>query len=138
MANESTLSTAAEFTYGSVIDILSFAMMEEIRPAMVMAQFAKQYDISGQPSNVLDIPILNDTGGASSLSEASGASNTAINPTEVSVTAGKYVQNYDLTDELLASQFWSPVNIGSFVDGMVPAEVVSKLLPYAQVAGRAL
>jgi len=138
MANETTLSTVAEFRLASVIDMLSFAMMEEARPSMVMSQFVKQYDISSQPSNVLDIPILNDTGAASSLAEVTAASNTAVDPTEVSITVAKYVQNYDIYDEVLASQVWSPVNIGAFTDGVIPAEVVGKLMPYAQLGGRAL
>ena len=138
MANETTLSTAAEFRLASVIPELNKILLEEARPAMVMGQFCTVHDITQSPSNVVDIPVLNDTGASSALSEGSAGSNTAINPTEVSITSAKSVQIYSITDEALSSQFWGNVGIGDILNAVIPPEVLQKIYPYIQIGGRAL
>lgn len=138
MANETTLSTAAEFRLASVIPALQDLLLEEARPAMVMKPFVKEHSIVDSPSNVLDIPVLNDTGAASSLAEATAGSNTAINPTEISITVGKYAQIYAITDEVVTSQFWGNAPIGDLTNALLSPAIMDKLMPYIQVGGRAL
>lgn len=72
-------------------------ILDEVRPYNVIRPF---FDFEGKhPSNVLDLPIQDDPGAASSYNEGTGLSNTAQTTSKASATAGTFGMMATVTQE---------------------------------------
>lgn len=118
MANEVTTDSgsAGEFVAAEIVSslVIDAAYAEAVMPVLV-----KTADIAGENTNTIDFPkwpLL----AATDLTEATDASNTAVNTTSVAVTADEAGIMITVTDVLLNSQS------------------VGGLTPYALEMGKAL
>ena len=91
MANETTSSTISEL-YTEIIAEALFVAQEQ----SIMRNLVKNYTISGQGKSV-EVPIYAAVS-AAGVSEASDLSNTAINPSSVTITASEVGIMTTLTD----------------------------------------
>ena len=91
MANETTSSTISEL-YTEIVAEALFVASER----SVMRPLVKNYAISGGGKSV-EVPIYSSVS-AAAVSEASDLSNTAINPTSVTITASENGLMTTLTD----------------------------------------
>ena len=91
MANESTSSTLSEL-YTEIVAEAQFVINEK----SIMKNLVKNYAISGGGKSV-EVPIYAAVA-ASAVSEASDLSNTAINPSSVTITAAEVGIMTTLTD----------------------------------------
>jgi N4-gp56 family major capsid protein len=91
MANESTSSTLSEL-YTEIVAEAQFVASEQ----SIMRNLVKNYSITGG-GKVVEVPIYG-TVSASAVAEATDLSNTAINPTSVSITASEVGIMTTLTD----------------------------------------
>jgi HK97 family phage major capsid protein len=91
MANESTSSTLSEL-YTEIVAEAQFVASEK----SIMRNLVKNYAITGGGKSV-EVPVYANVS-AAAVSEASDLSNTAINPTSVSITASEVGVMTTLTD----------------------------------------
>tara|TARA_R110001592_G_scaffold136560_1_gene353805 strand:- start:664 stop:1524 length:861 start_codon:yes stop_codon:yes gene_type:complete len=91
MANESTSSTLSEL-YTEIVAEAQFVASEQ----SIMRNLVRNYAITGG-GKVVEVPVYG-TVSAAAVSEASDLSNTAINPTSVSITASEVGIMTTLTD----------------------------------------
>jgi N4-gp56 family major capsid protein len=91
MANESTSSTLSEL-YTEIVAEAQFVASEQ----SIMRNLVKNYSITGG-GKVVEVPVYG-TVSASAVAEATDLSNTAINPTSVSITASEVGIMTTLTD----------------------------------------
>ena len=91
MANESTSSTLSEL-YTEIVAEAQFVINEK----SIMKNLVKNYAISGGGKSV-EVPIYAAVA-AAAVSEASDLSNTAINPSSVTITAAEVGIMTTLTD----------------------------------------
>jgi len=91
MANETTSSTISELYHEIIAEALFVASEQSIMRGLV-----KNYAITGQGKSV-EVPIY-ATVSAAAVSEATDLSNTAINPTSVTITASEIGIMTTLTD----------------------------------------
>jgi N4-gp56 family major capsid protein len=91
MANESTSSTLSEL-YTEIVAEAQFVASEQ----SIMRNLVKNYAITGG-GKVVEVPVYG-TVSAAAVSEAADLSNTAINPTSVSITASEVGIMTTLTD----------------------------------------
>ncbi len=121
MSNETTVSTATELVAAEIVERLVInAAYSNADSSAVMPRLVRVADISGEPTLVKSFPKWNLLSAAAALTEATDLSNTAINPTEVSVTATEVGLMAEVTDKLLGSA------------------VVGTLAPYAMELGKNL
>jgi len=114
MSAETTTATAAEF---QITEIVSRIVSDVGYEQSVMRPLVRVADISDAPTDRIDFPKWNDlSGGVSAPGEASDLTNTAINPTEVSVTAVEVGIMATITDMLLVSNTFR--NIGPYAQQM--------------------
>ena len=91
MANESTSSTLSEL-YTEIVAEAQFVASEQ----SIMRNLVRNYAITGG-GKVVEVPVYG-TVSASAVAEATDLSNTAINPTSVSITASEVGIMTTLTD----------------------------------------
>jgi N4-gp56 family major capsid protein len=91
MANESTSSTLSEL-YTEIVAEAQFVASEQ----SIMRNLVRNYAITGG-GKVVEVPVYG-TVSAAAVSEAADLSNTAINPTSVSITASEVGIMTTLTD----------------------------------------
>ena len=91
MANESTSSTLSEL-YTEIVAEAQFVASEQ----SIMKNLVRNYAITGG-GKVVEVPVYG-TVSASAVAEATDLSNTAINPTSVSITASEVGIMTTLTD----------------------------------------
>ena len=91
MANESTSSTLSELYTEIVAEALFVASERSLMRGLV-----KNYTIAGGGKSV-EVPVYAKVS-AAAVSEASDLSNTAINPTSVTITAAEHGIMTTLTD----------------------------------------
>ena len=91
MANETTSSTISELYHEIIAEALFVASEKSLMRGLV-----KNYAITGQ-GNAVEIPVYAKVS-AAAVSEASDLSNTAINPTSVTITASEVGIMTTLTD----------------------------------------
>ena len=91
MANESTSSTLSEL-YTEIVAEAQFVASEQ----SIMRNLVRNYAITGG-GKVVEVPVYG-TVSAAAVSEATDLSNTAINPTSVSITASEVGIMTTLTD----------------------------------------
>ena len=91
MANESTSSTLSEL-YTEIVVEAQFVASEQ----SIMRNLVRNYAITGG-GKVVEVPVYG-TVSASAVAEATDLSNTAINPTSVSITASEVGIMTTLTD----------------------------------------
>jgi len=91
MANESTSSTLSEL-YTEIVAEAQFVASEK----SIMRNLVKNYAISGG-GKAVEVPVYANVS-ASAVSEATDLSNTAINPTSVTITASEVGVMTTLTD----------------------------------------
>ena len=91
MANESTSSTLSEL-YTEIVAEAQFVASEK----SIMRNLVKNYAISGG-GKAVEVPVYGQVS-ASAVSEATDLSNTAINPTSVTITASEVGVMTTLTD----------------------------------------
>ncbi len=115
MANESTSSTLSEL-YTEIVAEALFVASER----SVMRPLVKNYAISGGGKSV-EIPIYS-TVNAAAVSEASDLSNTAINPSSVTITASENGIMTTLTD---LGRNASPRNVAADI-GRLFGEAIAK------------
>ena len=83
MANEITSSVGSEL-YTNILQEAIFTAQEK----SIMLPLVTVYDISGQAGKTVQVPIY-PTVSASAVAEGSDLANTAINPSEVTITASE-------------------------------------------------
>ena len=115
MANESTSSTLSEL-YTEIVAEALFVASER----SVMRPLVKNYAISGGGKSV-EVPIYAAVS-AAAVSEASDLSNTAINPTSVTITAAEHGIMTTLTD---LGRNASPRNVAADI-GRLFGEAIAK------------
>ena len=115
MANESTSSTLSEL-YTEIVAEALFVASER----SVMRPLVKNYAISGGGKSV-EVPIYSAVS-AAAVSEASDLSNTAINPTSVTITASENGIMTTLTD---LGRNASPRNVAADI-GKLFGEAIAK------------
>ena len=115
MANESTSSTLSEL-YTEIVAEALFVASER----SVMRPLVKNYAISGGGKSV-EVPIYSAVS-AAAVSEASDLSNTAINPTSVTITASENGIMTTLTD---LGRNASPRNVAADI-GRLFGEAIAK------------
>ena len=91
MANESTSSTLSEL-YTEIVAEAEFVIQEK----SIMKNLVKNYTIAGGGKSV-EVPIYSAIS-ASAVAEATDLSNTAVNPTSVTITASEVGVMTTLTD----------------------------------------
>ena len=91
MANESTRSTLSEL-YTEIVAEAEFVIQEK----SIMKNLVKNYTIAGGGKSV-EVPIYSAIS-ASAVAEATDLSNTAVNPTSVTITASEVGVMTTLTD----------------------------------------
>jgi hypothetical protein len=119
MADETTTTTAGELVAAEIVSRLVIDAAYGARGGAIMPRLVRADDISGETTLVKSYPKWNLLS-AGGLTEATDLSNTAINPTEVSVTSTEVGLMATITDVLLGSA------------------VVGSLAPYATEMGKAL
>ena len=115
MANESTSSTLSEL-YTEIVAEALFVASE----ISVMRPLVKNYAISGGGKSV-EVPVYSSVS-AAAVSEASDLSNTAINPTSVTITASENGIMTTLTD---LGRNASPRNVAADI-GRLFGEAIAK------------
>ena len=115
MANESTSSTLSEL-YTEIVAEALFVASER----SVMRPLVKNYAISGGGKSV-EVPVYSAVS-AAAVSEASDLSNTAINPTSVTITASENGIMTTLTD---LGRNASPRNVAADI-GRLFGEAIAK------------
>jgi len=115
MANESTSSTLSEL-YTEIVAEALFVASEK----SIMRPLVKNYAISGGGKSV-EVPIYSAVS-AAAVSEASDLSNTAINPTSVTITASENGIMTTLTD---LGRNASPRNVAADI-GRLFGEAIAK------------
>ena len=115
MANESTSSTLSEL-YTEIVAEALFVASEK----SIMRPLVKNYAISGGGKSV-EVPIYAAVS-AAAVSEASDLSNTAINPTSVTITASENGIMTTLTD---LARNAAPRNVAADI-GRLFGEVIAK------------
>ena len=123
MANESTSSTLSEL-YTEIVAEALFVASEK----SIMRPLVKNYAISGGGKSV-EVPIYSAVS-AAAVSEASDLSNTAINPTSVTITASENGIMTTLTD---LGRNASPRNVAADI-GRLFGEAIAKKIDTALTA----
>jgi hypothetical protein len=77
---------------------VELTMEEEARVGLVIPKFLRPYDISSEPTLAKKISKHPVTADAGTLTDGTAASNTAINPTSVTLTAAGVILGTDVTD----------------------------------------
>lgn len=109
MANETTTTTANDITYSAVIAPAFLATLAEHSLPMT---WCNEYDITGQPSNAIDIPrAASDYGSADDdgagvdteydATQGTALSNVAWDTDKVTATAAEYGIQYEITDNVV-------------------------------------
>ena len=117
MANETTSSTISELYTEIVAEALFVAQEQSIMRGLV-----RNYQIAGGGKSV-EVPIYANVS-ASAVSEASDLSNTAINPTSVTITASEVGIMTTLTDLARNS---APRNVAADIGKLFGESIATKI-----------
>ena len=123
MANESTSSTLSEL-YTEIVAEAQFVIQEK----SIMKNLVKNYAIAGGGKSV-EVPIYAAVS-AAAVSEASDLSNTAINPSSVTITASEVGVMTTLTDLARNS---APRNVAADI-GRLFGEAIAKKMDQDLIA----
>ena len=115
MANESTSSTLSEL-YTEIVAEALFVASEQ----SIMRQLVRNYAVTGGGKSV-EVPIYSAVS-AAAVSEASDLSNTAINPTSVTITCSENGIMTTLTD---LGRNAAPRNVAAYI-GRLFGEAIAK------------
>ena len=117
MANETTSSTLSEL-YTEIVAEAEFVIQEK----SIMKNLVKNYTIAGGGKSV-EVPIYSAIA-AAAVSEATDLSNTAVNPTSVTITASEVGVMTTLTDLARNS---SPRNVAADIGRLFGEGIAKKM-----------
>ena len=136
MADETTVTTAGELVPAEIVSRL---VINAAYDTAVMPGIVKSADISGVAGLVQSFPKWNLMT-ASALTEATDLGNTALNPTEVSVTATEVGIMGTITDKLLGSAVLGglapyAIEYGKTIGNKIDLDILAEVADFTNSVG---